>query len=72
MNEIGTTNSETRPHRANALTGRDPFTTRHRAPDMTPLEERVYQLEHENHRLQALVAELLLKNQQLRKQIDPV
>ncbi len=52
------------------LSGRDPFISshrhRHRAPQSTA-EARLAELERENHRLQRLVAELLIKNQQLRK-----
>lgn len=52
------------------LSGRDPFisSNRHRAPQ-SALESRLSELENENYRLHRLVAELLLKNQQLRKHL---
>lgn len=39
----------------------------HRRPPLSVDPERVEELERENTRLQLLVAELLIKNQQLRK-----
>ncbi len=50
------------------LSGSDPFTASHRrkAPGRN-LEDRLSELENENLRLQRLVAELLMKNQQLRR-----
>lgn len=51
------------------LSGRDPFDSshrhRHRAPQFSA-EARLAELESENLRLHRLVAELLIKNQQLR------
>ena len=54
--------------RNSPLSGRDPFTSSHRgrAPQST-VEARISELESENLRLHRLVAELLIKNQQLRK-----
>jgi hypothetical protein len=40
---------------------------RHRRMPPNPEQQRIGELERENSRLQKLVAELLLKNQQLRK-----
>lgn len=50
------------------LVGRDPFTSSHRrrAPQSN-VEARLSELEEENLRLHRLVAELLIKNQQLRR-----
>lgn len=42
----------------------------HRLPSVST-DLRIMELEMENSRLQRLVAELLLKNQQLRKEQDP-
>jgi len=51
------------------ITGRDPFSSSHKAVQGgRRIEERIVELEVENLRLQRLVAELLMKNQQLRKQ----
>jgi hypothetical protein len=44
-----------------------PHHARHPRPATTPDSVRIAELEYENARLQRLVAELLLKNQQLRK-----
>jgi hypothetical protein len=44
-----------------------PHHTRHPRPPATSDSARIAELEYENARLQRLVAELLLKNQQLRK-----
>ena len=44
-----------------------PHHARHPRPATTPESVRIAELEYENARLQRLVAELLLKNQQLRK-----
>jgi hypothetical protein len=44
-----------------------PHHTRHPRPPSTSESARIAELEYENARLQRLVAELLLKNQQLRK-----
>ena len=49
------------------ITGRDPFSSSHRHASNAITAARVAELEVENLRLQRLVAELLLKNQQLRK-----
>jgi hypothetical protein len=50
------------------LGSRDPFTSSHRHRTPPPAAEaRLAELESENRRLHALVAELLLKNQQLRR-----
>jgi len=50
------------------LIGRDPFSASHRRnPSSRNLEARLSELESENLRLQRLVAELLIKNQQLRR-----
>ena len=50
------------------LSGRDPFISSHRhRVAQSALESRLSELENENHRLHRLVAELLIKNQQLRK-----
>ena len=50
------------------ITGRDPFSSSHRhAPNALSAAARITELEVENLRLQRLVAELLIKNQQLRK-----
>lgn len=50
------------------LAGRDPFTSSHRQhrPQST-IDARLHELESENRRLHRLVAELLIKNQQLRR-----
>jgi hypothetical protein len=49
------------------LAGRNPFTSSHGRPVSTAMESRISELESENQRLQRLVAELLIKNQQLRR-----
>jgi hypothetical protein len=50
------------------LVGRDPFTSSHRRPtECRSLKTRVAELESENLRLNRLVGELLIKNQQLRQ-----
>ena len=49
------------------ITGRDPFSSSHRHASNAMTAARVAELEVENLRLQRLVAELLIKNQQLRK-----
>ena len=56
------------PPQGSPLSGSDPFTASHRrkAPGRN-LEDRLSELENENLRLQRLVAELLMKNQQLRR-----
>lgn len=55
------------PHNIAHIPGRDPFSSSHRyAPD-SATDARIVELETENLRLQRLVAELLIKNQQLRK-----
>ncbi|WP_035348477.1 hypothetical protein [Edaphobacter aggregans] len=48
-------------------TGRDPFSSPHRSGKDSVSASRIVELESENLRLQRLVAELLIKNQQLRK-----
>lgn len=61
--------SRTKNHSAadSPLTGPDPFSATHRPPaQQTNIEARLHQLESENRRLHRLVAELLIKNQQLR------
>jgi len=55
------------------LQGRDPFTAPHRERlsanlPSANLEDRLAELEHENRRLHTLIAELLIKNQQLRRE----
>jgi hypothetical protein len=52
---------------AGHITGLDPFSSRHRNASRVRDDSRIAELEIENLRLQRLVAELLLKNQQLRK-----
>jgi hypothetical protein len=47
--------------------GRDSFTQHRRKTGYAQVDERIVELEIENLRLQRLVAELLIKNQQLRK-----
>jgi hypothetical protein len=49
------------------ITGRDPFSSSHRSVKESVSSSRIAELEIENLRLQRLVAELLIKNQQLRK-----
>ena len=49
------------------ITGRDPFSSSHRHATDSVTDARIIELETENLRLQRLVAELLIKNQQLRK-----
>jgi hypothetical protein len=49
------------------ITGRDPFSSSHRNSKDSVSSFRIAELEIENLRLQRLVAELLIKNQQLRK-----
>ena len=49
------------------ITGRDPFSSSHRHAPSAMTAARITELEVENLRLQRLVAELLIKNQQLRK-----
>jgi len=49
------------------ITGRDPFVSSHRQASNAITAARITELEVENLRLQRLVAELLIKNQQLRK-----
>jgi hypothetical protein len=50
------------------LAGRDPFTSSHRRRlSHLNAEARISELENENRRLHRLVAELLIKNQQLRR-----
>jgi len=49
------------------ITGRDPFSSSHRPTPRSVADDRIIELETENLRLQRLVAELLIKNQQLRK-----
>jgi hypothetical protein len=44
------------------------FSSRHHALPSVSIDRRITELEIENSRLQRLVAELLLKNQQLRKE----
>ena len=61
--------SSSRPeqhHRAANAPVRDPFSSPHRSPN-THTDPRIAELEIENLRLQRIVAELLIKNQQLRK-----
>jgi hypothetical protein len=53
-------------HRAPNAILRDPFSSPHRSAD-TLTDFRIAELEIENLRLQRLVAELLIKNQQLRR-----
>ena len=58
------------PRDANRIppfTGRDPFVSPHRQAPSAMTAARIAGLEFENLRLQRLVAELLIKNQQLRK-----
>jgi hypothetical protein len=49
------------------ISERDPFSSSHRGSKDIGSASRIVELEIENLRLQRLVAELLLKNQQLRK-----
>jgi hypothetical protein len=50
------------------LAGRDPFISSHRRnTECRSLKTRLVELESENMRLHRLVAELLIKNQQLRR-----
>jgi hypothetical protein len=49
------------------ITSRDPFSSSHRHAPNGMTAARITELEGENLRLQRLVAELLIKNQQLRK-----
>ena len=44
-----------------------PMAAAYRTTPANPNQHRIVELERENYRLQKLVAELLLKNQQLRK-----
>lgn len=56
---------------ANQITDAASPTSRHSYHHASPSHAgdlRIMELEHENSRLQRLVAELLLKNQQLRKE----
>jgi hypothetical protein len=59
-------------HRATMahIAGRDPFSSPHRSVRESVSAVRIAELEVENLRLQRLVAELLIKNQQLRKHED--
>jgi len=62
---------------ANRATAAAPLTSRHSYPHASPAhahssDVRIMELEHENSRLQRLVAELLLKNQQLRKEHEDI
>ena len=52
---------------AGHITGIDPFSSPHRKASRGRDDSRIAELEIENLRLQRLVAELLIKNQQLRK-----
>jgi hypothetical protein len=49
------------------ITGHDPFASSDRQGSSVMTTARITELEVENLRLQRLVAELLIKNQQLRK-----
>jgi hypothetical protein len=53
------------------IAGRDPFSSSHRHVPNATAAARIAELEVENLRLQRLVAELLIKNQQLRKPDEP-
>lgn len=64
MNETGTT---TAPDSARDVRNSGLPSSHHRTPT-APNDLRLMELEIENSRLQRLVAELLLKNQQLRKE----
>jgi hypothetical protein len=50
---------------------RDPFSSPHRRSPVPSDDLHLAELERENARLQRLVAELLIKNQQLRACADP-
>ena len=52
------------------ITGPDPFSSPHRSGRESAFASHIAELEIENLRLQRLVAELLIKNQQLRKHKD--
>ena len=69
---IESKHADSRPFEQGAgahITGRDPFSSSHKTGfGGGKVEERIVELEVENLRLQRLVAELLMKNQQLRKQ----
>ena len=54
-------------NRVPQITGRDPFVSSHSQAPNAITAARIIELEIENLRLQRLVAELLIKNQQLRK-----
>ncbi len=58
-------------NRISHITGRDPFSSSHRHASNAMTAARIAELEVENMRLQRLVAELLIKNQQLRKRDEP-
>jgi hypothetical protein len=69
MEQIETGNNEPRPDqpsRRNTLAQED-STMLHARPTNIDVNERLVQLEIENSRLQQLVAELLIKNYQLRR-----
>ena len=62
-NRLGEPNQGSLGH----ITGRDPFSSSHRGTTNSITDARILELETENLRLQRLVAELLIKNQKLRK-----
>jgi hypothetical protein len=64
----GATSKQPEHHRGAMahITGRDPFSSAHHS-NKGSAASRIAELEIENLRLQRLVAELLIKNQQLRK-----
>lgn len=69
LSQEGVPSEPPTPHIENSpLSGSDPFTSSHRrhVPPAN-LERRITELESENLRLHRLVAELLIKNQQLRR-----
>ena len=69
IESMSATSKQPEHHRGTVahITGRDPFSSSHRGGKDSVSASRIAELEIENLRLQRLVAELLIKNQQLRK-----
>ncbi len=66
MSELDTVPVRSREE-AQHTSSRDPFRSRHHRPSAISDDPRIAELEIENSRLHRLVAELLIKNQQLRQ-----
>lgn len=68
LKESTSSEASTQHPEPSPFSGKDSFTSsHHRRVPPASIERRINELESENLRLQRLVAELLIKNQQLRK-----